>query len=132
MQTGLLKKLIPAAVVSLVLVFSYLIPAAGSGPGPVKSSHHTNCGRFGYGYHGGKHNFVCPNQANDIIGGSSGTTGTTGTEGITVSNDSLPAQLPQTGQASLPTPSLPLALGFGLVSLAAAGAVLTIRRRRSP
>ena len=27
----------------------------------VSTAPHTNCGRFGGGFHGGKHNFVCPN-----------------------------------------------------------------------
>ena len=52
-----------ALVVAIVLAFSYFAPALGAiGPGPVQSSFHTNCGRFGYGYHGGKHLFVCPNR----------------------------------------------------------------------
>ena len=28
----------------------------------VSTAAHTNCGRFGGGFHGGKHLFVCPNQ----------------------------------------------------------------------
>jgi len=28
----------------------------------VATSGHPNCGRFGNGFHGGKHNFVCPNE----------------------------------------------------------------------
>src|SRR5438552_3864156 len=58
-----IRRLLPASVVALVLAFSYIAPALGAiGPGPVQSSFHTNCGRFGYGYHGGKHLFVCPNR----------------------------------------------------------------------
>jgi hypothetical protein len=57
-----IRRLIPASVVSLVLVFSYFAPALGMTVAPVKSHDNPNCGRFGYGYHGGKHNFVCPTQ----------------------------------------------------------------------
>ena len=28
----------------------------------VATAGHPNCGRFGNGFHGGKHNFVCPNE----------------------------------------------------------------------
>jgi hypothetical protein len=55
-----IRRLIPASVVSLVLVFSYFAPALGMTVAPVTSHDNPNCGRFGYGYHGGKHNFVCP------------------------------------------------------------------------
>ena len=55
-----LRRLIPAAVVSVVLAFSYLAPAEGMFAPPVKTADHPNCGRNGYGYHGGKHNFACP------------------------------------------------------------------------
>ena len=29
---------------------------------PVATSGHPHCGRFGNGFHGGKHNLVCPNE----------------------------------------------------------------------
>jgi len=57
-----IRRLIPASVVGLVLAFSYFAPALGVDVAPVKSHDNPNCGRFGYGYHGGKHNFVCPTQ----------------------------------------------------------------------
>jgi hypothetical protein len=50
-------------VVSVVLAFSYFAPALGVDVAPVQSHNDgNNCGRFGYGYHGGKHNFVCPSH----------------------------------------------------------------------
>ena len=55
-----IRRLLPASVVSVVLAFSYFAPAFGVNPPPVNDAGHTNCGRFGYGYHGGKHDFVCP------------------------------------------------------------------------
>jgi len=58
-----IRRLVPAAVVAVVLAISYFVPAAGDiGAGPVQAALHPNCGRFGYGYHGGKHNFICPNR----------------------------------------------------------------------
>ena len=35
---------------------------AGSRVHSVATSAHPNCGRFGNGFHGGKHNFACPNR----------------------------------------------------------------------
>ena len=35
---------------------------AGSLVHSVATSAHPNCGRFGNGFHGGKHNFACPNR----------------------------------------------------------------------
>jgi len=61
MNSVWIRRLVPAGVVAIVLAFSYFSPALGFTPDPVKSAAHTNCGRFGDGYHGGKHNFVCPN-----------------------------------------------------------------------
>jgi len=61
MNSVWIRRLVPAGVVAIVLAFSYFSPALGFAPDPVKSAAHTNCGRFGNGYHGGKHNFVCPN-----------------------------------------------------------------------
>ena len=55
-----IRRLLPASVVSLVLVFSYFAPAFGLNVAPVKSHDNSNCGRWGYGYHGGKNNFTCP------------------------------------------------------------------------
>jgi hypothetical protein len=84
-----LRRLLPACVVSLVLVFSYFLPAVGlvpppvnqsfplpcrdgihdskhgygygcPGPKPVKSPTHTLCNQFGDGHHGGKDSIVCP------------------------------------------------------------------------
>ncbi len=57
-----LRKLIPASIVALVLAFSYFAPALGLVGPPVQSGFGVNCGRFGYGYHGGKHLFGCPNR----------------------------------------------------------------------
>src|SRR2546421_1861187 len=50
----------PAGVVSVVLAFSCFAPVLGMNGPPVNDPGHPNCGRFGYGYHGGKHNFPCP------------------------------------------------------------------------
>jgi hypothetical protein len=56
-----IRRLIPASIVGIVLGFSYFAPALGVDVAPVNSHNQDmNCGRFGYGYHGGKHNFVCP------------------------------------------------------------------------
>jgi hypothetical protein len=55
-----IRRLLPASVLGIVLGFSYFAPAVGFVASPVNSATHTNCGRFGYGYHGGKHDFVCP------------------------------------------------------------------------
>jgi hypothetical protein len=57
-----LRRLLPASVVSVVLAFSYFAPVLGLDAPPVKSASPTNCGRFGYGYHGGKHQFICPSH----------------------------------------------------------------------
>ena len=54
------RRLIPAAVVSVVLAFSYIAPAVGLDVAPVKHFDQPNCGRNGYGYHGGKNNLTCP------------------------------------------------------------------------
>jgi len=55
-----IRRLIPAGVVSVVLAFSYFAPVLGMNGPPVNDPGHPNCGRFGYGYHGGKHMFPCP------------------------------------------------------------------------
>ena len=55
-----IRRLIPASIVGIVLGFSYFAPALGLDASPVNQASTTNCGRFGYGYHGGKHNFLCP------------------------------------------------------------------------
>jgi hypothetical protein len=55
-----IRRLLPASVLGIVLAFSYFAPALGFVGPPVREATHTNCGRFGYGYHGGKHDFVCP------------------------------------------------------------------------
>jgi hypothetical protein len=62
-----IRRLIPASVVSLVLAFSYFSPAFGLNVAPVKSHDNPNCGRFGYGYHGGKHNFTCPTSPPPVL-----------------------------------------------------------------
>ena len=64
MKNVWIGRLLPASVVAIVLAFSYFAPALGFAPDPVKQASHTNCGRFGYGYHGGKHLFVCPSPKN--------------------------------------------------------------------
>ena len=68
-----LRRLIPAAVISLVLAFSYFTPApALVGGGSSQSADVTkpgadnNCGRFGTGYH--DHDKVCPNKEKDEDG----------------------------------------------------------------
>src|ERR1700716_910081 len=71
---SLLRKLIPASIVALVLAFSYFAPALGLVAPPVQSWSGVDCGRFGYGYHGGKHGATCPNRifpppANQPLGG---------------------------------------------------------------
>jgi hypothetical protein len=48
--------------VAIVLAFSYFAPVLGVNVDPVKHHDDANCGRNGYGYHGGKHNFVCPTR----------------------------------------------------------------------
>src|SRR3989442_10556495 len=55
-----IRRLIPASVVGIVLALSYFAPAQGMFAPPVQTPDHPNCGRNGYGYHGGKHNFTCP------------------------------------------------------------------------
>ena len=60
MKSIWIRRLIPAGVVSVVLAFSYFAPVLGMNGPPVSDPGHPNCGRFGYGYHGGKHNFPCP------------------------------------------------------------------------
>jgi hypothetical protein len=85
-----LRRLIPAFVVSLVLAFSYVMPAVGliippviqshpgdcgghgihdnkhgygygcPGPQPVKSPSPTRCNEFGDGHHGAKDSVLCP------------------------------------------------------------------------
>ncbi len=55
-----IRRLLPASVLAIVLAFSYFAPALGFLAPPVTSAKHTNCGHFGYGYHGGKHDFFCP------------------------------------------------------------------------
>ena len=55
-----IRRLIPASVVGIVLALSYFAPAEGMFAPPVKDHDKANCGRNGYGYHGGKHNFTCP------------------------------------------------------------------------
>jgi len=57
-----IRRLIPASIVGIVLGFSYFAPALGVDVSPVNNASTTNCGRFGYGYHGGKHNFPCPSH----------------------------------------------------------------------
>jgi len=58
-----IRRLLPASVVAIVLAFSYFAPALGAiAPGPNQHAFGANCGRFGYGYHGGKHHFPCPNR----------------------------------------------------------------------
>lgn len=59
---SLLRKLIPASIVALVLAFSYFAPALGLVAPAVQTGVGVNCGRFGYGYHGGKHLLICPNR----------------------------------------------------------------------
>ena len=59
---SLLRKLVPASIVALVLAFSYFAPALGLVAPTVSTGVGVNCGRFGYGYHGGKHLFTCPNS----------------------------------------------------------------------
>ncbi len=59
---SLLRKLVPASIVALVLAFSYFAPALGLVAPRVSTGVGVNCGRFGYGYHGGKHLFICPNS----------------------------------------------------------------------
>jgi hypothetical protein len=73
---SLLRKLIPASIVALVLAFSYFAPALGLVAPAVSGGTGVgvNCGRFGYGYHGGKHLMPCPNPvypspANQPLGG---------------------------------------------------------------
>src|SRR2546425_1470593 len=92
-----IRRLLPAGVVSVVLAFSYFLPVLGDvAPGPVQHASGVNCGRFGYGYHGGKHMFICPNRpfpghvaqavssdaAKPAVG--SATSGTTSSEPATV------------------------------------------------
>ncbi len=55
-----IRRLLPASALAIVLALSYFAPALGFLAPPVNSAKHTNCGRFGYGYHGGKHDFFCP------------------------------------------------------------------------
>ena len=84
-----LRRLIPALVVSIVLAFSYVMPAVGliippvlqafplqcghgvhdskhgygygcPGPKPVKSPSPTRCNEFGDGHHGAKDSVLCP------------------------------------------------------------------------
>src|SRR3989442_10061727 len=58
-----IRRLLPAGAVAVVLAFSYFLPVLGDvAPGPVQHASGVNCGRFGYGYHGGKHMFICPNR----------------------------------------------------------------------
>jgi hypothetical protein len=64
-----IRRLLPASVVGIVLAFSYFLPALGFVAPPVSSATHTNCGHFGYGYHGGKHDFVCPTHGPQPAGG---------------------------------------------------------------
>ena len=59
---SLLRKVLPASIVALVLAFSYFAPALGLVAPTVSTGVGVNCGRFGYGYHGGKHLFTCPNS----------------------------------------------------------------------
>ncbi len=59
---SLLRKVLPASIVALVLAFSYFAPALGLVAPTVSTGVGVNCGRFGYGYHGGKHLFICPNS----------------------------------------------------------------------
>ncbi len=64
-----IRRLLPASVVGIVLAFSYFVPALGFVAPPVTSATHTNCGHFGYGYHGGKHDFMCPTHGPKPAGG---------------------------------------------------------------
>src|SRR2546423_13094990 len=64
-----IRRFLPASVLGIVLAFSYFAPALGFVAPPVNSAAHTNCGRFGYGYHGGKHDFVCPTHGPKPAGG---------------------------------------------------------------
>ena len=59
---SLLRNVVPASIVALVLAFSYFAPALGLVAPTVSTGVGVNCGRFGYGYHGGKHLFTCPNS----------------------------------------------------------------------
>jgi hypothetical protein len=66
-----ISRLIPASVVAVVLAFSYFAPALGVNVAPVTSHNQgDNCGRFGYGYgdHGGKHEFPCPSHSPETAG----------------------------------------------------------------
>src|SRR6266550_5771679 len=69
MRGNWIRRLLPASVLGIVLAFSYFAPALGFVAPPVNSAAHTNCGRFGYGYHGGKHDFVCPTHGPQPAGG---------------------------------------------------------------
>src|SRR5437868_7214323 len=64
-----IRRFLPASVLGIVLAFSYFAPALGFVAPPVNSATHTNCGHFGYGYHGGKHDFVCPTHGPKPAGG---------------------------------------------------------------
>jgi len=66
-----IRRLVPAAVVGIVLAFSYIAPAQGMFAPPVKTFDNPNCGRNGYGYHGGKHNFACPSPPSESVISSS-------------------------------------------------------------
>jgi hypothetical protein len=83
--------LIPTVVITAFLSLAFLMPATASGivrtnpqgtstqstttpqmagrdamvdpaSHEVSTAGHSNCGRFGNGFHGGKHDFTCPNR----------------------------------------------------------------------
>jgi len=67
---GLLKTVAPANTTQTVASRSALSsttsisesqPTAAEGHA-VSTAGHSNCGRFGDGFHGGKHDFTCPNR----------------------------------------------------------------------
>jgi len=105
-----IRRLIPASVVAVVLAFSYFAPVLGIDVAPVNShDQDNNCGRFGYGYHGGKHHFACPSPSPDRAGpevanpdGAQGTS-EVNTKAPAVSSQS--AAKPATTQAPAPAPA---------------------------
>ena len=66
-----IRRFLPASVVGIVLALSYIAPAQGMFAPPVKTHDNPNCGRNGYGYHGGKHNFTCPSPPSEAVISSS-------------------------------------------------------------
>jgi len=108
MRGNWIRRLLPASVLGIVLAFSYFAPALGFVAPPVNSAAHTNCGRFGYGYHGGKHDFVCPTHGPKPAGGAQAPPSTRVPPAVGA-NILAGSQQASTQQAAAPRTSIPSA-----------------------